>query len=161
MTWRRVPFTILPQDTLTAPPGPPPSCILRRSPHFRLSLRPLHKTLLPMLLNYVKAVQGNSTIYHSTRSPVGLSLSKRRLRIIGVRIKGSYPWAPLSQDLSSFADVWCTSGAKNIPKEIIDGFCRWYEISAKCITRPPWTCLKSLNVHGQVVSGRTVVESEI
>ena len=30
-------------------------------------------------------------------------------------------------------------GAKNIPKEIIDGFCRRHEISAKCITRPPWT----------------------
>ena len=39
------------------------------------------------------------------RSPVGLSFSKRRLRIIGARIKGSYPWTPPSQDISSFADV--------------------------------------------------------
>lgn len=162
-TWRRVSFTILPQDTL--------HCFPRStSVAYPPKIASFSSFITPSAQNFASHApqlrQGGSRQLHhlplrSTRSPVGLSLSKRRLRIIGVRIKGSYPWALLSQDLSSFADVWCTSGAKNIPKEIIDGFCHRYEISAKCITRPPWTYLKSLNVHGQMVSGRTVIESEI
>ena len=123
---------------------------------------------LPMLFDYVKAAYtGNppSTVQFHTISRWITSLETQATGYWGTRLKGVHPWA-FPREISSPANAWRASKVVNLPKGVIDRFCRRYEVSAQSIAQASWAkvlaiCSKRLDVvYGQVVSGRTVAGTE-
>jgi len=123
---------------------------------------------LPMLFSYVKAVYGGdppiTTQFHMLSRQI-TSLEDRATDYWGARLKGVHPWA-FPREVSSTADAWRASKVVNLPKEVIDRFCRRYEVSAQSVAQASWAKALAIYskrpdvVYGQVVSGRTMAGSE-
>lgn len=133
------------QDFIPRRASPLPPVHLRRVSSEDYLVVVLHRAPTRIFASHASQLRQGGTyrglprlLLRPTRSLVGLPLPKRKPRIIGARMIGSYPWTP-PQDLSSSADAWRTPKAVNL-RNIIDGFCHPYETSARPITQQPWAC---------------------
>lgn len=123
---------------------------------------------LPMLLDYVKAV-------YKEEFPLTAQFYMLARRITSLetcsteywesRLKGVRPWKFPRKPFST-ADAWRAFKVINAPKEAIDRFSRRYGVSAQSIAQAAWAKVLAIHskrldvVFGQVVSGRTITESD-
>ncbi|KAF9783958.1 hypothetical protein BJ322DRAFT_1067759 [Thelephora terrestris] len=143
------------------------------SPHENYLIVVLHHALydgisLPMLFNHVKAVYKGDSPFAPQFYTLARRMTSIEARATGFwqsRLKGVHPWK-FPRRVFSTADAWRTSKVVNVPKEIIDRFCRRYGVSAQSIAQAAWAKVLAVHcrcldvVYGHVVSGRMIAGSE-